>query len=157
MIRPLFMTSVDWATWNECRKAASKTLPTRDLDTRGIKLDVPSALVMALDPNSFRQSLDHILRLVSLGFLVSEIDDATAARASVLHQGPTVYGDELILGGNLVDWRLSVVLGSQDDDPKIRAIFNAIYSYCRQAGIQELWSEYTRITHEDRTFSLRRK
>lgn len=148
------MTSVDWDTWNASRDPSN--LPTRILDKEGIDLSSPSALVMALDKNAFRRSLDHILRLVSIGFIITDISPSVLSRAMLLHGGSHVETDtELIMVGNLVEWRLSVVLGSNDKDERIRALYNAIYSYCRQAGIHELWNRYTKETLEDKTFRLK--
>lgn len=157
MIRPLMQTSIDWETWNTACKEHGVEPITRSLDASGASLDQVGSVILALDRNGFRHSLDHLLRLVTIGFLLTLDDDKVKQQITLCHSGPWAeYHNQLILTGNLVEWRLSVVLGSNSSDVRVRAAYNAIYSYARHAGIQELWNDWERITLEDRTFNLKR-
>lgn len=164
-VHPITMEQVDWPSWNQIRQSAGEAPATRNLDGFGVKPELPSSLVDSLysvQHHAMREPLDHVLRLVNLGFLLICDDIKLMAQLQLFTDIPIVtsrkydIGDtEYILKGNLVQLRqLTLVLCKVDVHPDLRRLGNQLHVTMCNGGLKDLWYKQTKKSQPDKTYTL---
>jgi hypothetical protein len=160
-IFPISMTQIDWGTYI---KSCSES-PTRQLDVENIDPKGPFAFLASiglfkgsnLPTNRIVAGAGFTLRHFSFGFLIlcpKSVKDELVSNSDLAidesHHG------ELLVTGNLFQWRQAIVqnLQTSSTSTEFRILLNIILGLLEQAGLVDLFRDFSKHPLIDKTFLL---
>lgn len=166
-VRPIILSQLDWPTILSAGRSELGRNLGDSLDRAGEKPGSFPAFISILEsfagsskqPRKAVREAFGILAHISFGFLI-RADTPTLAAFVLLtanHLAFTLADEKtlLVASGNLAAWQRVVAhhLGNEIP-PGLRIILNACYLYFEQAGLGDLWAEFSKRPLDNGSFSL---
>jgi hypothetical protein len=160
MVILVSITTVDWPTFIKEANNILGRSPTRGIDAKGIKDQLPGYLAAIdsinnpnSDPTIVLKNAVIILEHVHLGFLIETTDAAKILEATLLRG--TVGQDLSLFSGTLGQWKSAVLeFCNEKYNYKLRQIFNEVYLILRQFGLVDIFAGHHTQTSTHKTFTL---
>lgn len=168
-ILPLAYTRVDWKILIQASQKALGISPTRGLDNAGIKIDDHQAYLASLgfDNKPLDQlrsgGWDGSFKHVHFSFVtVASLETITVLSGTidVLYRIIDFKTSDsfTIYTGNMEQWRNIVIKYTIEDTTiELRGTACRIMNHFENLGFKDLWSDYTKRSLSDKTFTLKRR
>lgn len=142
-VTPIMATNIAWTNFLKDVVTLTGLSPTREIDRVTIPLSDYKKWLMALEEFSGYPGLDHLF----LGFLISgskrTISDIILR--TDLHYSVSKNREVMIISGSLRAWRQAIIdILTCERNPNLIEIFNQIYLFLRQLGLESIFSDYHR-------------
>jgi hypothetical protein len=168
---PISMTQIDWGTYIRSVRDILNQSPTRQLDLENVDPKGPFGFIASIgafkgDKSYSTKIASHagfILRHFSFGFLIHCSYNAKNELASgsdlAIDEG---YNGDIsdiglyLVSGNLFQWKQAIVqnLGNDSGSTEFRILLNTILGLLEQAGLVDLFKEFSKHPLIDKTFTL---
>lgn len=165
IVVPISFPLVDWNNFISYVYSYSDRSPTKLLDNENMKVGDLSSFIGAIgyfssgkSPNDSIRYTPSILEHLSFTFLIEgdlSLDILRETKLKVTDNSAVDRNVLCIVSGNLLDWKQAIIVFTNEQrDPRVRYIFDAVFLYFRQLGLQDVFFTNKRTEFKDQTFQV---